>query len=430
MSSGASGSSGIARGLGRSYGDAAQCGGGVVIDCTGLDAVIEFDEDAGRLCAEAGVSFDTLLKVLVPRGYFLPVTPGTRFVTLGGAVASDIHGKNHHLEGSIARYVEQLTLVSPTGTTTCGPGREQDVFAATCGGLGLTGVIADATLRLMKIETSQMLVDTERAKDLDECMSLLAGERGRYRYSVAWIDGMASGARLGRAVLTRGDHAKVSDLPAAARSDPLAYHPRQRLSVALAPPISLLSPFSSAAFNEMWYRKAPRRREGKLEPIAGFFHPLDSLANWNVLYGPRGFTQYQFVVPFGAEAAVRTVLEHLSAAHAASFLSVLKCFGPEGSGHLSFPKEGWTLALDIPLGANGLGEVLDSLDSVVVEAGGRVYLSKDGRLRPELIGPMYPRLAEWKTIRARLDPEGALSSDLGRRLGLGGFRSEALGEGA
>ncbi len=283
----------IARGLGRSYGDAAQCGGGVVIDCSELDAVLEFDQEAGKLRAEAGVSFDVLLKMLVPNGFFLPVTPGTRFVTIGGAIASDIHGKNHHVNGSLAGYIEQLTLVSPMGTTICGPGRNEDEFSATCGGMGLTGVITEATLRLLAIETSQMLVDTERAKDLDSCMSLLADERGRYRYSVAWIDGMASGPRLGRAVLTRGDHAKVSDLVGPARIDPLAYRPRKRLSVSIAPPISLLNPLSLAAFNEMWFRKAPRRRVGRLEPLAAFFHPLDALAGWNVLYGPKGFTQYQ-----------------------------------------------------------------------------------------------------------------------------------------
>ena len=407
----------IARGLGRSYGDAAQCAGGVVVDCTGLNAVLELDEEAGLLRAEAGASFDALLKLLVPRGYFVPVTPGTRFVTLGGAIASDIHGKNHHVDGSLAAHVEELRLVTPLGSITCGPGHNEDEFAATCGGMGLTGVITEATLRLLPIETSHMVVDTERAKDLDSCMSLLADERGRYRYSVAWIDGIASGVALGRAVLTRGDHAKRSDLPAAGRQDPLSYRPRQRLTLPVEPPVSLLNPLSIAAFNEMWYRKAPRHRVGGLEPIAGFFHPLDGVGRWNLLYGPKGFTQYQFVVPFGAEAAVRAVLERLVSARVA-FFAVLKCFGPAGSGHLSFPAEGWTLAVDVPLGSNGLAELLDALDTVVAEAGGRIYLSKDGRLRPEVFESMYPRFGEWASIRARLDPEGVLSSDLGRRLGL------------
>lgn len=410
----------VARGLGRSYGDAAQSGGGVVIDCNELDAVLEFDEATGRLRAEGGVSFDSLLKMLVPKGFFLPVTPGTRFVTLGGAIASDIHGKNHHVDGSLARYIEQLTLVTPTGTISCGCSQHEEEFAATCGGMGLTGVVIDATMRLIPIETSKMLVDTERAKDLDACMAMLADEYGRYRYSVAWIDGAASGARLGRSVLTRADHAKVSDLPARRRPDPLAYRPVKPMSVPFSPPVSLLNPLSLAAFNEMWYRKAPRRRIGQLQPLAGFFYPLDSVGRWNVLYGPKGFTQYQFAVPFGAEAVVRTALERLSAARAASFLSVLKCFGPAGSGHLSFPFEGWTLALDVPLGSGGLADVLDDLDLLVAEAGGRVYLSKDGRMRPELLESMYPRLRKWQAIRDRLDPAGVLGSDLSRRLGLTG----------
>jgi decaprenylphospho-beta-D-ribofuranose 2-oxidase len=408
----------VARGLGRSYGDAAQCGGGVVLDCTGLDRVLDLDGAEGRLRVESGASFDALLKWLVPRGWFVPVTPGTRFVTIGGAIASDIHGKNHHVDGSLGAYIEQLSLATATGPIACGPSVHAEEFVATCGGMGLTGVITEATMRLRPIETSMMIVDTERAPDLDACMSLLTEERGRYRYSVAWIDALASGGRLGRAVLTRGDHARLSDLPERRRANPLAYDPRQLFTVPVTPPLSLLNSMSVAAFNEMWFRKAPRLRLGELESIAKFFHPLDGVGRWNVLYGPNGFTQYQFVVPFGAEAALRTVLERLSAARVASFLAVLKCFGPAGSGHLSFPAEGWTLALDLPLGASGLAQLLDGLDTIVAEAGGRIYLAKDSRLRPELFGTMYPRAAEWSSICARLDPDGLFSSDLSRRLGL------------
>ncbi|MDA8263772.1 MAG: FAD-binding oxidoreductase [Actinomycetota bacterium] len=410
----------IARGLGRSYGDAAQCAGGLVLDCTHLDSVIELDEGSGTLRCEAGASFDALLKLLVPRGYFLPVTPGTRFVTVGGAIASDVHGKNHHVDGSLGAHVDELVLVAPTGSITCGPGRESDVFAGTCGGMGLTGVISEATMRLIPIESSRMLVDTERAEDLDSCMALLSEERERFRYSVAWLDALASGRRLGRAVVTRGDHARVADLPSREQRDPLAYGPRAPIAVPMAPPVSLLNHPSISAFNEMWFRKSPRRRTGHLEQIPGFFHPLDGLGGWNLLYGPRGFTQYQFVVPFGAESVVKTVLERLSKARVASFLAVLKCFGPQGSGYLSFPSEGWTLALDIPLGSRDLVALLDSLDLIVAEAGGRIYLSKDSRLRPELLKVMYPRLSEWAALRDRLDPAGLLSSDLSRRLGLCG----------
>ncbi len=410
----------LARGLGRAYGDAAQCAGGLVLDCTGLTGAPALDEEERTLRAGAGASFDQLLRFLVPRGYFLPVTPGTRFVTLGGAIASDVHGKNHHVDGAIGAHVRSTRLVTPSGVLTCGPGRDQDAFDATCGGMGLTGVITEATLSLLAIETSYMVVDTERAADLDACLALLEDERGRSRYSVAWVDAMAGGRRLGRSVITRGDHAQVADLPARARRAPLAYGPRQRLTVPFAPPVSVLGPASVRAFNEMWYRKAPPRRTGEVQPLAGFFYPLDGVGRWNVLYGPAGFTQYQFVVPFGAEAALRTVLERLSKARAASFLTVLKSFGPAGSGHLSFPTEGWTLAMDIHLGSPGLPELLDGLDDVVAEAGGRVYLSKDGRLRPEHVAAMYPRAVEWAAVRRRLDPEGVFASDLGRRLGLVG----------
>jgi decaprenylphospho-beta-D-ribofuranose 2-oxidase len=284
--------------------------------------------------------------------------------------------------------------------------------------MGLTGVILEAVLKLLPIETSAMVVDTERATDLEACMARLSEGPDTYRYSVAWIDGLSSGRHLGRAVLTRANHARLSDLPQKARHDPLRLQLRNPLGVPLAPPVSVLSPATVAAFNEMWFRRAPRHRAGDLVPLARFFYPLDGVAGWNKLYGPRGFTQYQFVVPLGAEVTVRTVLERLSRARTASFLAVLKRFGPEGSGHLSFPSEGWTLALDVPLGSVGVAALLDGLDELVVSAGGRVYLSKDGRLRPELLAAMYPRLDSWLELRESLDPDGALSSDLARRLGL------------
>ena len=416
----------LARGLGRSYGDAAQCAGGSIIDCRGIATVQDLDVGAGRVRVGSGVSFDRLLHTLVPRGYFVPVTPGTRFVTVGGAIAADIHGKNHHCDGTLGAHVEDLVLVTPSGVRRIGPDIDAELFWATTGGMGLTGIIAEATIRLRPIETSMVLVDTERATDIDDCLVRMEQGDAAYGYSVAWIDTLARRRHLGRAVLTRANHATIDDLPARQRSQPLAYDPRPPVSVPVAPPVSVLTPFTLTVFNEAWYRHTPRHRQGELQGLTAYFHPLDRIGNWNTLYGPRGFTQYQFVVPFGQEETLRTVLERVSSTRAASFLAVLKRFGPKNPGPLSFPIPGWTLALDLPLGAAGLGELLDGFDELIAAAGGRVYLAKDGRLRPGLVAGMYPDLARWQAIRDRADPGRVLTSDLGRRLGLigGGVRAQ------
>jgi decaprenylphospho-beta-D-ribofuranose 2-oxidase len=266
-----------------------------------------------------------------------------------------------------------------------------------------------------------MLVDTERATDLDDVMDkMLTGDDG-YRYSVAWIDCQSTGSRLGRSVLTRGDHARLDDLPPRLRGYPdkaRAFVPRTLARVPFTPPSGLLNPLTVGAFNELWFRKAPRHQVGKAHHMTGFFHPLDCVGDWNRLYGSKGFVQYQFVVADQHGETIRRVIERLSTLKLASFLAVLKRFGPGDPGPLSFPMSGWTLALDLPVGYDALDSLLDELDELVVGVGGRVYLAKDSRVAPATLGAMYPRLDEWRAVRDRVDPEGVLSSDLGRRLGL------------
>jgi decaprenylphospho-beta-D-ribofuranose 2-oxidase len=409
----------LPRGLGRSYGDQAQNAGGRVIDMTGLSGIVELDRARGAVTTLAGTSFDELLRELVPRGWFPPVVPGTRWVTIGGAIANDVHGKNHHRDGSIARHVERLTLSTPDGRRrTIGPADDPEAFAATAGGLGLTGVIVDATVRLLPIGSAWVRVDTERARDLDDLLARMDASDDAYRYSVAWVDCLSGGAALGRGILTRGDHASADELSRAGCDRPLAYRARTVGSVpAWSPPV--LGPATTRAFNEAWFRRAPRRERGRLVPLTSFFHPLDSVGSWNRLYGRRGFVQHQFAVPLGQEDVIRSALERLSASGCASFLGVLKRFGP-GRGMLSFPIEGWTLALDLPAAQRGIATLLDGLDRLVAEAGGRVYLAKDARLDPGLVPSMYPELDRWRGVRDRLDPRGLLRSDLERRLRIRG----------
>ena len=309
-----SGRSVLARGLARSYGDAAQCAGGIVIDTTGLDAVLDFDFDTGLVRVGAGTSLDALMRGFVPRGWFVPVTPGTRYVTVGGAIAADVHGKNHHRDGSFCLHVTRLSLATPSGRLEVSPERDPELFWATAGGMGMTGIVVEATIRMVPLDTAVMIVDTERARNLDDCMDRMAGHDAEYRYSVAWIDCLARGAKMGRSVLTRADHASLEDLPTARRSESLDFAPRMRAQVPVTPPSGLLNPVMVAAFNELWFRKAPRRRTGEPQTMSTFFHPLDGVGAWNRLYGPRGMVQYQFAVPFGAEDAVREVLGRLSQA--------------------------------------------------------------------------------------------------------------------
>ena len=409
----------IPRGLGRSYNNAAQCDGGVVISTARLNRILALDAATGLVTCEAGVSLEQLMVAGLPAGWFVPVSPGTRQVTVGGAIAADVHGKNHHVAGSFARHVRSFDLLLPGGEPrTVTEASDPALFWATAGGMGLTGLIVRATIQLKAVATSRVRVDTVRTADIDQTMSVLAEHDGRFGYTVAWSDSLARGAGLGRSVITSGDFAEPGDLSPADARDPFAFRPAARLGVPPGVPPGLINRYTVALANEAYYRRAPRSRSGEIQAIGPFFHPLDAIRNWNRVYGPGGFRQYQYVVPFGAESAVRRSFELVSQARAPSFVTVLKRFGAGDEGLLSFPMPGWTLALDFPARTPALAELLGSLDRLVVQAGGRVYLAKDSRVPPEVLAEMYPRLPEFRKLRAELDPAGILASDLSRRLGL------------
>ena len=405
---------GLARGLGRSYGDAAQLAGGLILNNRGLGGVSDINDATGEITVGAGVSIDELLTVIVPRGWFVPVTPGTRQVTIGGALAADVHGKNHHVDGSIARHVVSMRLVTPTGVRQLSPEQSPELFWATMGAMGLTGIITQVTLRLLRIETDQILVDTDRFGDLDAVMSAMASGDENYRYSVAWVDCMTRGRSMGRAILTRGDHATRSDIGSSTLAGPRA----PKLAVPFNAPSGLLNTFTIRAFNELWFRAAPAHRVGEAQRFSSFFHPLDDVRGWNRLYGSRGFVQYQFVVPDEKADVIANSIELLAHSKTPSFLAVLKRFGEANPAPLSFPMRGWTLALDLPVGPSQLPGVLDQLDDLVLEAGGRVYFAKDSRLDPAKAAAMYPRLEEFRRIKDSVDPHGVLTSDLAQRLKL------------
>ncbi|MEV4649707.1 FAD-binding oxidoreductase [Saccharopolyspora sp. NPDC049357] len=409
----------IARGLGRSYGDPSQNAGGAVIDMTALDRVHKIDVDEAVVDVDAGVSLDTLMRRLLPHGLWIPVLPGTRQVTVGGAIGSDIHGKNHHSQGSFGSHVLSLDLLTADGQVrTLKPeGDTSELFWATVGGMGLTGIIVRAAVKLKRVETAYFVVDNVRTNNLDELIEHFTdGSDANYVYSVAWFDSLARGDSLGRALLTRGNSAKLEDLPKKLRKDPLKFNAPQLMT---APPIfpnGLVNKYTITAFNEVWYRKAPTKF-GAVQNITQFFHPLDLVGEWNRIYGSNGFLQYQFMVPFGQETMFRRSIDKISASGHVSFLNVLKTFGPGNDAPMSFPREGWTLTVDIPI-TPGLDRLCQELDEMVLDAGGRLYLAKESRTNAEMFEKMYPRIDEWRKIRASVDPQGIFVSDLSRRLGL------------
>jgi decaprenylphospho-beta-D-ribofuranose 2-oxidase len=408
----------IARGLGRSYGDPAQNAGGVVIDMTALNRIHRVDVDEATVVVDAGVSLDTLLRRVVGSGLWVPVLPGTRQVTVGGAVAADIHGGNHHTRGSFCNHVRSLELLTANGQirTLTPEGPESELFWATAGGMGLTGIVLRATLRLDRVETAYFVADIERAANFDDLLGRLMVNDDRYDYSKTWFDSVTTGRRMGRGFLLRGSPAKLEDLPKKLRSAPLKFDAPQLATLPDIFPSGMLNSATAHVLNELYYRKTSPKSDA-VQNLTQFYHLLDVVGEWNRAYGPRGFIQYQFVVPFGQEETLRRAVERISASGHLSCLNVLKRFGDANAGPLSFPTRGWTLSVDMPV-TPGLHELCDVLDEMVLEAGGRLYLAKDSRTSSEMIEQTYPRIDEWRKIRAAADPDGVFKSDMARRLRL------------
>lgn len=399
----------IGRGLGRSYGDAAQLADGLVVTTPSFAECAWLDEAAGRIRVAAGVTIGDLIDRFVPEGWFVPVTPGTRVVTVGGAIAADIHGKNHHVDGTFGTFIRSLRLLTASGDLVeASSDQEPDLFWATIGGMGLTGLIIDCELQLTPIESSVVVVDTERTDDLESLLGRMEESDAAYPFSVAWVDLLCRG----RSVLTQGRfatraEADSTDAPAA-----------KSIAIPSAPWPRVMNRASVRALNEAWWRRAPRTLTTTQESITAFFHPLDAIRNWHIAYGPAGFLQWQIAVPFDATDTLREIVRTIEAEKAPGFFAVLKRFGDANAAHLSFPAPGWTLALDLPAADRKVYDLLDRLDEDVAACGGRVYLAKDARMQAEMVSRMYPRLDEWRTVRRQWDPTGLFQSDLSRRLGL------------
>jgi decaprenylphospho-beta-D-ribofuranose 2-oxidase len=409
----------LARGLGRSYGDAALSKEGVVLLTERLNRFLDFDERTGVLRAEAGVTLAEVLEVFAPRGWFPPVTPGTKFVTLGGCVAADVHGKNHHREGGFGAHVEGLELILADGRRVrCAPYENADLFRATVGGMGLTGVITEVVVRLKPVESSYVIVRHHAARDLEESLALQSDPTYDDEYTVGWVDLLAGGERAGRGVFIRGQHARPDELPSE-RRDLRQPATRALFEMPFDLPSWALNRFSAAAFNALYFRSQGGKRVAFVSDLNRFFYPLDAVGGWNRAYGRKGFVQYQCVLPLGESArGLRRMQEALAESGEPCFLAVLKRFGAEGQGLLSFPAPGFTLALDFPVRGEGLFALLKKFDDLVLEHGGRVYLAKDACLDPEKFRLMYPRFPEWLEIKRRADPRDRFRSELSRRLGI------------
>ncbi len=406
----------IARGNGRSYGDAA-LNPEHTLSLRGLDRLLAFDPATGRVTCEAGVLLADLLEIFVQQGWFPRVTPGTKFVSVGGMVAADVHGKNHHRDGSFGAWVDWMDVLLGAGNVVrCSRCENAELFQATLGGMGLTGIILRVAFRLHRIETAYIRQKTVIAEDLDASIEAF-DKYWDWTYSVAWIDCLASGRKLGRSVHFLGEHARLDELPSHCQSAPLEIETRRTRSVPACFPSGVLNRWSGVAFNSLYYRRAVRRASDQIVDYDTFFYPLDALVGWNRIYGRNGFVQYQcvFPKPVGREA-LRTVLERVTQARTGAFLTVLKLFGAQ-DGMLSFPLEGYTLALDFPMTPHTLG-LLTELDEILTRYEGRLYLAKDSRMSPSTFCAGYPKIPEFRKLRAHIGADRRFQSLLAQRLGL------------
>lgn len=405
----------IARGNGRAYGDSA-VSPETTLDLRGLNKMESFDPDTGELVAQAGVILGDIITAFLPHGWFPPVTPGTKFVTFGGMIAADIHGKNHHSEGSIGAHIAWLDLMDETGTVwRCSPQENPDLFAWTLGGMGLTGVILRACMRLKPVKSGWIRQETIATPNLAAAMEVFEDAK-QTTYSVAWIDCLATGRHQGRSLVMLGEHADIDDLPAGRAAAPFRIPKKRKLNVPFAPPFSLLNGGTTRAFNRLYYAMQSRKTGVRAVDWDSYFYPLDAILNWNRAYGRRGFMQFQCVLPLDrSEAGLRALLRLTARSGAGSFLAVLKRMGPQDSP-FSFPMEGYTLALDFPVNRRTTA-LMDKLDAATIEHGGRFYLAKDSRMSAETLAASDPRAAAFQTWRRSMQKR-RFGSTQSERLGL------------
>jgi len=402
----------IARGNGRCYGDASLAD--VTISTLKYDNVLSFDTINGVFECQSGITLDQVLEVIVPAGWFLPVTPGTKFITVGGAVASDVHGKNHHVDGCFSHHVKEMDVITGLGERiTCSPSLNADLFEATCGGMGLTGVITRVKFSLKKIETSYIKQKQIKAENLEELVHLFDQYKD-YTYSVAWVDCLKKGKHFGRSILMLGEHATIQDLSPSQKQNPLHVPGKKKITLPFNLPSWALNSFTVKAFNFLFYAKNFRKEINNVVSYEPFFYPLDVVLHWNRMYGSKGFVQYQFVLPLQAKQGLIDIMRTISDAGMGSFLTVLKVFGKQDS-LISFPKEGYTLAMDFAV-TKGLMEFLDKLDEIVLKNGGRLYMSKDARMKPAAMEKGYPKLEEFKSIVRKYNGQNKFCSLQSERL--------------